>query len=313
MIMLRNLRYRKLKMKKTKKPEIKSLKRKIKNFNRRWNIDINDNQSFIFFKNRVLNILKNLFRTMLVEGEFISEYLHIVGEKEKSSIVVESSFPVIDNLSDKTYNLSKDSRIYKIIENCSDFKKLIFYLQGFFWCKQINATIKTELYKKIKKTIDISFIPVKLIHKNNSYKFYPAGAKLLDKKIVNELLDWLEEYPEVYKHFNLSLKQYMKKESPRNILDNLRFSLEQLLKKVLRNRKSLKNQREELYRYLKTKNINQEIINMYNTLISQYAKYQNENVKHNEKLSEKEIEFIIYLTGSFMRFLLTLSKGGKNE
>lgn len=285
-------------------------KMRIKNFYKRWNISIDNNESYISFKNRILNILKEIFGLKLVNGEFISEYLNFVGEKEGSSIFVESMISsfTIGNIGDKKYDLSIDSPIYSIIHKCNNLQKLILYLQGFFWCQKIDNSIKRRMYQEMKKAINISFLPVKLVFKNGEYDFYPAGAKLLDKKLVNELLDWLEDYPEVYKYFNLSLKQYMKKESFRNILDNLRFSLEQLLKSLLKNQKSLENQRENLLRFLKNKNINQEIIDMYNTIISQYTKYQNENVKHNEKLSEGEIEFIIYLTGSFMRFLLTISK-----
>jgi len=292
-------------MKKKKNVEPISIRREIKNFYKRWNISMNSDESYMSFRNRVLNILKEIFGHTLVNGEFISEYLKYVGEKATS--VVESSLTTFD-FGNERYDLSKDSPIYKIIDNCTDFLKLIFYLQAFFWCQKINKSTKKEMYQKIKKAINISFVPVGLVFKNKKYDFYPAGAKFLDSKLVNDLLDWLDDYPEVRKHFNLSLKQYMKKESSRNILDNLRFSLEQLLKKILNNQKSLENQKNKLFEFLKVKNVNQEIINMYNTLISQYTKYQNENVKHNEKISEGEIEFIIYLTGSFMRFLIQVKE-----
>ncbi len=48
---------------------------------------------------------------------------------------------------------------------------------------------------------------------------------------------------------------------------------------------------------------------MYTTLLfGPYSIYQNEAVKHNEEFGEVELEFIIYLTGTFMRLLLILSK-----
>lgn len=284
-----------------------STKRKIKNYYKRWNISVNNNESYISFKNRIINILKEEFGPKLIYGEFISEYLNLVGERRDSIVLVKSSFPSLD-IGDKEYDLSINSPIYSIIDKCNDSQKLILYLQGFFWCKKIDNSIKRRLYQEMKKAIDISFLPIKVVFKNGEYDFYPAGAKLLDKKLVNEVLDWLEDYPEVYKHFNLSLKQYMKKEYSRNILDNLRFSLEQLLKSLFNNQKSLEKQKDNILRFLNNKNINQEIINVYNTIISQYTKYQNENVKHNEKLYEGEIEFMIYLTGNIMRFLLTISK-----
>lgn len=47
---------------------------------------------------------------------------------------------------------------------------------------------------------------------------------------------------------------------------------------------------------------------MYWKLINYYTKYQNNYAKHNDKVKvdSSEIEFILYLTGTFIRFLLTL-------
>ena len=45
---------------------------------------------------------------------------------------------------------------------------------------------------------------------------------------------------------------------------------------------------------------------MYAKLLNLFAKYQNDKVKHAEKWAEPEVEFMIYLTGLFMRMLLEL-------
>jgi hypothetical protein len=42
-------------------------------------------------------------------------------------------------------------------------------------------------------------------------------------------------------------------------------------------------------------------------VFGEYRLYQNDAVKHGEAFSEKEIEFMIYLTGTFMRLLLQLA------
>ena len=44
----------------------------------------------------------------------------------------------------------------------------------------------------------------------------------------------------------------------------------------------------------------------YLKLFDYYTTYQNNNVKHGENCSYNEIEFVIYLTGSFMRLLLSI-------
>jgi len=79
------------------------------------------------------------------------------------------------------------------------------------------------------------------------------------------------------------------------------------LKKILRNKARLEKQTEPLGKYLKNKGTSKKIKNMFTMLLSHYAKYQNEYVKYNDKINkESEVEFIIYLTGTFMRLLLSL-------
>lgn len=41
-------------------------------------------------------------------------------------------------------------------------------------------------------------------------------------------------------------------------------------------------------------------------LLYNVTKYQNNNVKHSEKCRKSEIELMIYLTGSFIRFIITI-------
>jgi hypothetical protein len=140
-----------------------SAKMRIKKFYKRWNISIDNNESYISFKNRILNILKEIFGLKLVNGEFISEYLNLVGEKE-GSIFVESMISSF-NMGGKKYDLSIDSPIYSIMDKCNDLQKLILYLQGFFWCQKIDNSIKRRMYQEMKKAINISFLPVKLVFK----------------------------------------------------------------------------------------------------------------------------------------------------
>ena len=94
----------------------------------------------------------------------------------------------------------------------------------------------------------------------------------------------------------------------RNLLDELRFALEQLLKNVLANSKSLENQKPFILAWLKERGAHQQTINMFQTLLDGYSRYQNVAVKHGEQYEEGDIEFMIYLTGTFMRLLLQLEQ-----
>jgi hypothetical protein len=142
---------------------------------------------------------------------------------------------------------------------------------------------------------------------------YPIGADFLDKEIINRDLLWLMAYPQVLAPFENALKSYTKadKDSRRNIQDDLRLALEELLKAVLNNEKGLENQKDYLLPWLKKKGVDTYIINLYQHLLFVHFKdYQNRSVKHKSKddYSEEEVEFMIYLTGTFMRLLLQLEK-----
>jgi len=202
----------------------------------------------------------------------------------------------------------KDSPIYKIFSEENDLSEFIKCLQVLFWL-DLDSEVKKKLYLGFKEDIELSLLGIWIRKiKNNDIIFYPKGPKLLDEKLVNDNLDWLSSYPPVCKNFKSALEKYQNKIYQRNLIDDLRLSLELLLKKTLNNEKSLENQEKPLGKYLEEKNMPRELKNMYWQLIDYYTKYQNNYAKHNDKVDDSEIEFMIYLTGIFMRFLMTLEE-----
>ena len=87
----------------------------------------------------------------------------------------------------------------------------------------------------------------------------------------------------------------------RNVLDDMRLSLETFLKEILKNQKSLENQLSEVGKFQKEKGLSPEFISMFNRLLDYYAKYQNNYVKHNDAVKYSEIDFVINLTTLFMK------------
>ena len=108
---------------------------------------------------------------------------------------------------------------------------------------------------------------------------------------------WRARYPDVVKPFQEALKLYMMKDPNRyrNLLDNLRFALEQMLQSILNNKKTLENQKEEFLQWLKEHDAHSQIRNMYHTLLfAGFTKYQNDAVKHQEDTyTLAEIEFML--------------------
>ena len=59
--------------------------------------------------------------------------------------------------------------------------------------------------------------------------------------------------------------------------------------------------------YIGEKNISNEISNMFFKLLECYEKYNNSHAKHDDSVNENEVDFLLYMTGSFMRFLVKLN------
>ena len=127
---------------------------------------------------------------------------------------------------------------------------------------------------------------------------------MLDTKVVNDTLNWLEKYPNSREKFHEALILQKKHESVRQVIDTMRLALELFIKQYFNNEKSLENQKELLGKYLKEQDVAKEIRDMFSTLFLFYTRYNNENVKHADNCIELESEYIIYLTGTFIRFLI---------
>lgn len=60
---------------------------------------------------------------------------------------------------------------------------------------------------------------------------------------------------------------------------------------------------------MKNRGLHAHVVGMYHDLLFRhFTVYQNDAVKHAERYSPQEIEFMIYLAGTFMRLLIQLSK-----
>jgi tetratricopeptide (TPR) repeat protein len=272
----------------------------LREFYKRWDFEYGHEKRVEDFKNRVLNRVDTFIRKVFVKHENSSlflKYLKVIGV-------------YIDE--DKFNSTTRDWKI-KILKSKiegASLEEMIFYLQQLF-CLDIAQDVKDRLYKDLREDIKLSMLDIRLKKTEyGQYLFYPSGANLLDMGVVNDVLDWLSDYQESYKSFESALKKYQEQKYERNLIDDLRLSLELLFKRILKSEKALEKQKESLRKFLEDRGVPKEIRNMFEVLVSYYVNYQNENVKHNDKVRKSEVEFMIYLTGTFARFLLSL---GINE
>lgn len=266
-------------------------------FVKRWNVKLNEN-NFFAFKNRIIVILSSVFSSYnmpLIENElFYSMGLPYVKKEYMPS----------------DFSFNKTS-LYRVLNELDATKQSYQLLLILLLENLLNSSYEIgaqNIAKQISEAIILSGVDVQLCKRGSEYLFYPSGAELLDMKVVNDTLNWLEDYPKARAKFHEGLL-LQKRHSPiRQVIDTMRLALELFIKQYNDNEKSLENQKEQLGKYLKEQNVAKEIRDMFSTLFSFYTTYNNQNVKHNDSCNEVESEYIIYLTGTFIRFLINVKK-----
>lgn len=116
----------------------------------------------------------------------------------------------------------------------------------------------------------------------------------------------MSDYPESLKIYEDALNKFGNNIYQRNLLDDLRLSLEKLLQNILENQKSIENQLSKIGNFIKERDGSKELNNMFVKLIDYYSKYQNTYVKHDDAVIENEIEIMFEMTCSFMKFLIRI-------
>ncbi len=292
------------------------------NHYKRWNIEFAQEEQLAQFKSRVLIATYELTGDFFVRDDIEKAFAYLLGEEITIApyclVQYRDIFLPPSPLSPKhgkpqtvRKRTFASTYIHKAIKEASNLNRLATVLQSLFLVlEEHEHPHLIDLAKRVQEASQLTpGIGFQVAVREKSVFLYPLGAELLDKGTVNNTLAWLEAYPDVRMNFEQALRFYLTGDTRnyRNLLDNLRFALEQLLKEVLRNDKSLENQKPLLRTWLKQRGIHTQVITMYELLLfSPYTLYQNNAVKHDEEFAVSDIEFMIYLTGTFMRLLLQL-------
>jgi hypothetical protein len=141
-----------------------------------------------------------------------------------------------------------------------------------------------------------------------TYKKYDTftGAEAINEALIEETRHWLNGCPDALAVYNEAIGKYRADVFQRNVLDDLRLALELLLKHIFKNGKSLENQIPHLGQFLKERGGSSELRNMFVKLIDYYCDYQNTYVKHADAVIEQEVEFVIEMTSSFMKYIIRM-------
>lgn len=165
-----------------------------------------------------------------------------------------------------------------------------------------------NIWENIKRSLLSSHISYEVVSDYDGDFLLPKGAKELDDALISEPLEWLKDYQKTRKSFGRALKQYANGDYIRDVADNFRKTLEEFLQEFLQNDKNLESNRHEIGKHLKEKGADNNIINMLEPLLASYKKINDYQIKHNDKLDPKFLEFLMYQTGLFIRMIIIVGK-----
>ncbi len=277
-----------------------ALIKRIKNFSLRFNVEVLRNGKEQF-RNRCITAIARYIGDCPADiNQASREIFYLLGISYTSTSMYDFSNSVLYKvLIDEKMNIKNDYSLYRwlmIIECMLNI--------GFF-----DGYRKVSFAKEIAESLKVSGINAVLCESSEEYLFYPANAEILDQKLVVDTLNWLSAYPKVKEQYNKALRTYLSKDQSRHVIDNLRLAIELFFKQLFSNSISLENQKKEIGEYLKRNKVSVEIRNMYVKLLDCFAIYNNQHIKHNDHsvtIKDSEIEYLIYLTGTFLRFIIQL-------
>lgn len=175
-----------------------------------------------------------------------------------------------------------------------------------------NVVDKEQVLRYLKESLDKLNIKYEIIKDEDGIFVFPLGAKELDDALVSEPLEWLNDYPNARKTFANALRQYSNGSYIRDVADNFRKAFEDFLKEFFNNNNDLNKNKKEVETYLKSQNADPQLTVMFVALISHYYLLNNEVAKHNDKMDEKYLEFLMYQTGIFIRMLIVVKNSSEN-
>jgi hypothetical protein len=203
---------------------------------------------------------------------------------------------------------------YRLGENYLDMSEITEYIKDdFFKCLQALEAFYQPLNNKAQEDLNsmiemiLADSEVDLGIRWEAGRFVPAGARLLDDKLVNDPLRWLrdEKYKAVLIPYEKGLNHFLQTDKqPQLLADVITDMYEALeaLSKIITGRetKDLSANGELLLTKVKASN-------QYKSILKGYIAYANKyrhavaDPQSRPALSKREVESFIYLTGIFIR------------
>lgn len=266
-------------------------------YRKKLGIGFNDEQIFVALKNKLLNFIDLLNRTSpstSFDYTYTDHFLFMTSIGEQ-----------IDE--------DNDDELYEVklsLEAAQSTAELISkYIE---FCNCYNHIHKdspnNDLFFILKKHMRELGIQFEVFEDSDGKYLFPKGVEEFDSALVSTPLQWLASYQNAEKAWSKALRAYtaVTANSASDVADLFRKSLETFFKEFFGNDKSLENNKIEYGRYLKEQGVPSELGNNLESLLQAYTNYMNNYAKHNDKTSEKVLEYLMYQTGNTMRLLISL-------
>lgn len=271
-----------------------SLKEKMKRFDQRWNLPVNNGDSFRKFKTGILNIFQDI--DLYVHASSIEEFCLYYGIEDRRGEDIYGRKESGDNIIRSLRIESNEIYFFRLIE-------VIFSLNipGVYSGSSVEYT-KGSFYKKVCQAIDFSNINLATTTtKDREIIFYPKGEEILDEDLVNNVLSFLDKKSN--DHFIEGLNFYSDKKWIKSA-ESLRRSLEEFLRIKLKNKAGSKANILEISKKLKDEKSPAQARNIIVSSFNFIDQYFNEESKHKDgDLEENEAEFLIYQIALLMRYI----------
>ena len=200
--------------------------------------------------------------------------------------------------------------ILKVLRaNARDLREFLAFYIAFINCqkdKQYKRYTRENYKNLLCNMLNGAHIPYEVKADKDGYFVFPKGAKELDDALVSQPFEWLSDYPNARKTYEIALRQYSEETYIRDVADNLRKTLEAFLQEFLGNEKNLETNKNEICKYLGKQDVDPGIAGLFQSLINAYKNINDRLVKHNDHLDKKLLEFLLYQTGVLIRMVISV-------
>ena len=128
-----------------------------------------------------------------------------------------------------------------------------------------------------------------------------------------DVVEQLQPYQKAHNLYKEASSKLVKGEHFRNAIDDIRLALELLLKEILHNQAPLEKQQTNLSNYFKGRGVNDDVRNIVVQTLPKLINYFNNNVKHNNRVKTKDVEFIVNQTNVIVEQIVKCERSIEDE